>query len=225
MNRRITIALCFMAICLACTNLLAKNNVIQGNNRIEIIQLPSGPINDALAEKLDNDLERLIKLHNSDPGAAIQKYDGVNRNREFIDLKGYGGISKKTRDYLHDSLHKMIREHNRRIEQMKKREKDMEMQQKELQLQQQMQMQQMQRQQQQMQMQQMQIINHQQQMYRQEMQRRQEEQRRQLQQQEEERRKQEDMLKKQRRLEERQQQELEREQKRSNRRSRGKQNS
>ena len=216
MNRMLSTIL-VLALLGSAAALQAKVTTLGGAGRYQILQLPGGMIDARMAKMLDDQLCGMIQDHNNNLGDARSKFNGVDYKGERIDITYYGSIGKRQREELRAALKKMIRDHNRRIEQA------MKQQQQQMQQNQQMQMQ-LQQQQQQMQMQQQQFMYQQQQqqmqMQQQEMMRRQQEQQRMA---EEQRRQQEEQ---QRRLQYEQwkkQEEAERQERAIPRRVRGRQ--
>ena len=156
--------------------LQAKVTTLGGAGRYQILQLPGGMIDARMAKMLDDQLCGMIQDHNNNLGDARSKFNGVDYKGERIDITYYGSIGKRQREELRAALKKMIRDHNRRIEQA------LRQQQQQMQQNQQMQMQ-LQQQQQQMQMQQQEMMRRQQEQQRmaEEQRRQQEEQQRRLQ--------------------------------------------
>ena len=216
MNRMLSTIL-VLALLGSAAALQAKVTTLGGAGRYQILQLPGGMIDARMAKMLDDQLCGMIQDHNNNLGDARSKFNGVDYKGERIDITYYGSIGKRQREELRAALKKMIRDHNRRIEQA------MKQQQQQMEQNQQMQMQ-LQQQQQQMQMQQQQFMYQQQQqqmqMQQQEMMRRQQEQQRMA---EEQRRQQEEQ---QRRLQyelRKMQEEAERQERAIPRRIRGRQ--
>ena len=174
MNRMLSTIL-VLALLGSAAALQGKVTTLGGAGRYQILQLPGGMIDARMAKMLDDQLCGMIQDHNNNLGDARSKFNGVDYKGERIDITYYGSIGKRQREELRAALKKMIRDHNRRIEQALKQ------QQQQMQQNQQMQMQ-LQQQQQQMQMQQQQFMYQQQQqqmqMQQQEMMRRQQEQQR-----------------------------------------------
>lgn len=197
--------------------LQAKVTTLGGAGRYQILQLPGGMIDARMAKMLDDQLCGMIQDHNNNLGDARSKFNGVDYKGERIDITYYGSIGKRQREELRAALKKMIRDHNRRIEQA------LRQQQQQMQQNQQMQMQ-LQQQQQQMQMQQQQFMYQQQQqqmqMQRQEMMRRQQEQQRMA---EEQRRQQEEQQRRLQYEQRKMQEEAERQERAIPRRIRGRQ--
>ena len=175
MNRMLSTIL-VLALLGSAAALQAKVTTLGGAGRYQILQLPGGMIDARMAKMLDDQLCGMIQDHNNNLGDARSKFNGVDYKGERIDITYYGSIGKRQREELRAALKKMIRDHNRRIEQA------MKQQQQQMQQNQQMQMQ-LQQQQQQMQMQQQEMMRRQQEQQRmaEEQRRQQEEQQRRLQ--------------------------------------------
>lgn len=175
MNRMLSTIL-VLALLGSAAALQAKVTTLGGAGRYQILQLPGGVIDARMAKMLDDQLCGMIQDHNNNLGDARSKFNGVDYKGERIDITYYGSIGKRQREELRAALKKMIRDHNRRIEQA------MKQQQQQMQQNQQMQMQ-LQQQQQQMQMQQQEMMRRQQEQQRmaEEQRRQQEEQQRRLQ--------------------------------------------
>ena len=175
MNRMLSTIL-VLALLGSAAALQAKVTTLGGAGRYQILQLPGGMIDARMAKMLDDQLCGMIQDHNNNLGDARSKFNGVDYKGERIDITYYGSIGKRQREELRAALKKMIRDHNRRIEQALKQ------QQQQMQQNQQMQMQ-LQQQQQQMQMQQQEMMRRQQEQQRmaEEQRRQQEEQQRRLQ--------------------------------------------
>lgn len=175
MNRMLSTILVF-ALLGSAAALQAKVTTLGGAGRYQILQLPGGMIDARMAKMLDDQLCGMIQDHNNNLGDARSKFNGVDYKGERIDITYYGSIGKRQREELRAALKKMIRDHNRRIEQA------LRQQQQQMQQNQQMQMQ-LQQQQQQMQMQQQEMMRRQQEQQRmaEEQRRQQEEQQRRLQ--------------------------------------------
>ena len=206
--------LCLLALCCISLPLQAKTILVNHNNRVEILQLPGRIISDLEAEELDKQLTRMIKSHNSDPGPSRSNYNGVDEKRECIDLLGYGAIGNGKAKKIHESLRKMIKDHNRRLKKAQPTlvpDNSKQLQQQQFQQQQQLMMQQ----QQQIQLQQQQLW----------MQQQREQQLRLQKQQQEQQLQQQQQMEQQRRDQEKLQQEREKEQNRIQRVVRGTQKS
>lgn len=175
MNRMLSTIL-VLALLGSAAALQGKVTTLGGAGRYQILQLPGGMIDARMAKMLDDQLCGMIQDHNNNLGDARSKFNGVDYKGERIDITYYGSIGKRQREELRAALKKMIRDHNRRIEQALKQ------QQQQMQQNQQMQMQ-LQQQQQQMQMQQQEMMRRQQEQQRmaEEQRRQQEEQQRRLQ--------------------------------------------
>ena len=175
MNRMLSTIL-VLALLGSAAALQGKVTTLGGAGRYQILQLPGGMIDARMAKMLDDQLCGMIQDHNNNLGDARSKFNGVDYKGERIDITYYGSIGKRQREELRAALKKMIRDHNRRIEQA------MKQQQQQMQQNQQMQMQ-LQQQQQQMQMQQQEMMRRQQEQQRmaEEQRRQQEEQQRRLQ--------------------------------------------
>ena len=175
MNRMLSTIL-VLALLGSAAALQAKVTTLGGAGRYQILQLPGGMIDARMAKMLDDQLCGMIQDHNNNLGDARSKFNGVDYKGERIDITYYGSIGKRQREELRAALKKMIRDHNRRIEQA------LRQQQQQMQQNQQMQMQ-LQQQQQQMQMQQQEMMRRQQEQQRmaEEQRRQQEEQQRRLQ--------------------------------------------
>ena len=175
MNRMLSTIL-VLALLGSAAALQAKVTTLGGAGRYQILQLPGGMIDARMAKMLDDQLCGMIQDHNNNLGDARSKFNGIDYKGERIDITYYGSIGKRQREELRAALKKMIRDHNRRIEQA------MKQQQQQMQQNQQMQMQ-LQQQQQQMQMQQQEMMRRQQEQQRmaEEQRRQQEEQQRRLQ--------------------------------------------
>lgn len=175
MNRMLSTIL-VLALLGSAAALQAKVTSLGGAGRYQILQLPGGMIDARMAKMLDDQLCGMIQDHNNNLGDARSKFNGVDYKGERIDITYYGSIGKRQREELRAALKKMIRDHNRRIEQALKQ------QQQQMEQNQQMQMQ-LQQQQQQMQMQQQEMMRRQQEQQRmaEEQRRQQEEQQRRLQ--------------------------------------------
>lgn len=216
MNRMLSTIL-VLALLGSAAALQAKVTTLGGAGRYQILQLPGGMIDARMAKMLDDQLCGMIQDHNNNLGDARSKFNGVDYKGERIDITYYGSIGKRQREELRAALKKMIRDHNRRIEQALKQ------QQQQMQQNQQMQMQ-LQQQQQQMQMQQQQFMYQQQQqqmqMQQQEMMRRQQEQQRMA---EEQRRQQEEQQRRLQYEQRKMQEETERQERAIPRRVRGRQ--
>ncbi len=216
MNRMLSTILVF-ALLGSAAALQAKVTTLGGAGRYQILQLPGGMIDARMAKMLDDQLCGMIQDHNNNLGDARSKFNGVDYKGERIDITYYGSIGKRQREELRAALKKMIRDHNRRIEQA------LRQQQQQMQQNQQMQMQ-LQQQQQQMQMQQQQFMYQQQQqqmqMQQQEMMRRQQEQQRMA---EEQRRQQEEQQRRLQYEQRKMQEEAERQERAIPRRVRGRQ--
>ncbi len=216
MNRMLSTIL-VLALLGSAAALQAKVTTLGGAGRYQILQLPGGMIDARMAKMLDDQLCGMIQDHNNNLGDARSKFNGVDYKGERIDITYYGSIGKRQREELRAALKKMIRDHNRRIEQA------MKQQQQQMQQNQQMQMQ-LQQQQQQMQMQQQQFMYQQQQqqmqMQQQEMMRRQQEQQRMA---EEQRRQQEEQQRRLQYEQRKMQEEAERQERAIPRRIRGRQ--
>ena len=216
MNRMLSTIL-VLALLGSAAALQAKVTTLGGAGRYQILQLPGGMIDARMAKMLDDQLCGMIQDHNNNLGDARSKFNGVDYKGERIDITYYGSIGKRQREELRAALKKMIRDHNRRIEQA------LRQQQQQMQQNQQMQMQ-LQQQQQQMQMQQQQFMYQQQQqqvqMQRQEMMRRQQEQQRMA---EEQRRQQEEQQRRLQYEQRKMQEEAERQERAIPRRIRGRQ--
>ncbi len=216
MNRMLSTIL-VLALLGSAAALQAKVTTLGGAGRYQILQLPGGMIDARMAKMLDDQLCGMIQDHNNNLGDARSKFNGVDYKGERIDITYYGSIGKRQREELRAALKKMIRDHNRRIEQALKQ------QQQQMQQNQQMQ-QQLQQQQQQMQMQQQQFMYQQQQqqmqMQQQEMMRRQQEQQRMA---EEQRRQQEEQQRRLQYEQRKMQEEAERQERAIPRRVRGRQ--
>ena len=216
MNRMLSTIL-VLALLGSAAALQAKVTTLGGAGRYQILQLPGGMIDARMAKMLDDQLCGMIQDHNNNLGDARSKFNGVDYKGERIDITYYGSIGKRQREELRAALKKMIRDHNRRIEQALKQ------QQQQMQQNQQMQMQlQQQQQQQQMQMQQFMYQQQQQQMQmqQQEMMRRQQEQQRMA---EEQRRQQEEQQRRLQYEQRKMQEEAERQERAIPRRVRGRQ--
>ena len=216
MNRMLSTIL-VLALLGSAAALQAKVTTLGGAGRYQILQLPGGMIDARMAKMLDDQLCGMIQDHNNNLGDARSKFNGVDYKGERIDITYYGSIGKRQREELRAALKKMIRDHNRRIEQA------MKQQQQQMEQNQQMQMQ-LQQQQQQMQMQQQQFMYQQQQqqmqMQQQEMMRRQQEQQRMA---EEQRRQQEEQQRRLQYEQRKMQEEAERQERAIPRRIRGRQ--
>ena len=216
MNRMLSTIL-VLALLGSAAALQAKVTSLGGAGRYQILQLPGGMIDARMAKMLDDQLCGMIQDHNNNLGDARSKFNGVDYKGERIDITYYGSIGKRQREELRAALKKMIRDHNRRIEQALKQ------QQQQMEQNQQMQMQ-LQQQQQQMQMQQQQFMYQQQQqqmqMQQQEMMRRQQEQQRMA---EEQRRQQEEQQRRLQYEQRKKQEEAERQERAIPRRIRGRQ--
>ena len=216
MNRMLSTIL-VLALLGSAAALQAKVTTLGGAGRYQILQLPGGMIDARMAKMLDDQLCGMIQDHNNNLGDARSKFNGIDYKGERIDITYYGSIGKRQREELRAALKKMIRDHNRRIEQA------MKQQQQQMQQNQQMQMQ-LQQQQQQMQMQQQQFMYQQQQqqmqMQQQEMMRRQQEQQRMA---EEQRRQQEEQQRRLQYEQRKMQEEAERQERAIPRRVRGRQ--
>lgn len=214
MNRMLSTIL-VLALLGSAAALQAKVTSLGGAGRYQILQLPGGMIDARMAKMLDDQLCGMIQDHNNNLGDARSKFNGVDYKGERIDITYYGSIGKRQREELRAALKKMIRDHNRRIEQALKQ------QQQQMEQNQQMQMQ-LQQQQQQMQMQQQQFMyqQQQQQMQQQEMMRRQQEQQRMA---EEQRRQQEEQQRRLQYEQRKKQEEAERQERAIPRRVRGRQ--
>ncbi len=216
MNRMLSTIL-VLALLGSAAALQAKVTTLGGAGRYQILQLPGGMIDARMAKMLDDQLCGMIQDHNNNLGDARSKFNGVDYKGERIDITYYGSIGKRQREELRAALKKMIRDHNRRIEQA------LRQQQQQMQQNQQMQMQ-LQQQQQQMQMQQQQFMYQQQQqqmqMQQQEMMRRQQEQQRMA---EEQRRQQEEQQRRLQYEQRKMQEEAERQERTIPRRVRGRQ--
>ncbi len=216
MNRMLSTIL-VLALLGSAAALQGKVTTLGGAGRYQILQLPGGMIDARMAKMLDDQLCGMIQDHNNNLGDARSKFNGVDYKGERIDITYYGSIGKRQREELRAALKKMIRDHNRRIEQA------MKQQQQQMQQNQQMQMQ-LQQQQQQMQMQQQQFMYQQQQqqmqMQQQEMMRRQQEQQRMA---EEQRRQQEEQQRRLQYEQRKMQEEAERQERAIPRRVRGRQ--
>ena len=216
MNRMLSTIL-VLALLGSAAALQAKVTTLGGAGRYQILQLPGGMIDARMAKMLDDQLCGMIQDHNNNLGDARSKFNGVDYKGERIDITYYGSIGKRQREELRAALKKMIRDHNRRIEQA------LRQQQQQMQQNQQMQMQ-LQQQQQQMQMQQQQFMYQQQQqqmqMQQQEMMRRQQEQQRMA---EEQRRQQEEQQRRLQYEQRKMQEEAERQERAIPRRVRGRQ--
>ncbi len=216
MNRMLSTIL-VLALLGSAAALQGKVTTLGGAGRYQILQLPGGMIDARMAKMLDDQLCGMIQDHNNNLGDARSKFNGVDYKGERIDITYYGSIGKRQREELRAALKKMIRDHNRRIEQALKQ------QQQQMQQNQQMQMQ-LQQQQQQMQMQQQQFMYQQQQqqmqMQQQEMMRRQQEQQRMA---EEQRRQQEEQQRRLQYEQRKMQEEAERQERAIPRRIRGRQ--
>ena len=216
MNRTLSTIL-VLALLGSAAALQGKVTTLGGAGRYQILQLPGGMIDARMAKMLDDQLCGMIQDHNNNLGDARSKFNGVDYKGERIDITYYGSIGKRQREELRAALKKMIRDHNRRIEQALKQ------QQQQMQQNQQMQMQ-LQQQQQQMQMQQQQFMYQQQQqqmqMQQQEMMRRQQEQQRMA---EEQRRQQEEQQRRLQYEQRKMQEEAERQERAIPRRVRGRQ--
>ena len=216
MNRMLSTIL-VLALLGSAAALQAKVTTLGGAGRYQILQLPGGMIDARMAKMLDDQLCGMIQDHNNNLGDARSKFNGVDYKGERIDITYYGSIGKRQREELRAALKKMIRDHNRRIEQA------LRQQQQQMQQNQQMQMQ-LQQQQQQMQMQQQQFMYQQQQqqmqMQQQEMMRRQQEQQRMA---EEQRRQQEEQQRRLQYEQRKMQEEAERQERAIPRRIRGRQ--
>ena len=216
MNRMLSTIL-VLALLGSAAALQAKVTTLGGAGRYQILQLPGGMIDARMAKMLDDQLCGMIQDHNNNLGDARSKFNGVDYKGERIDITYYGSIGKRQREELRAALKKMIRDHNRRIEQA------MKQQQQQMEQNQQMQMQ-LQQQQQQMQMQQQQFMYQQQQqqmqMQQQEMMRRQQEQQRMA---EEQRRQQEEQQRRLQYEQRKMQEEAERQERAIPRRVRGRQ--
>ena len=216
MNRMLSTIL-VLALLGSAAALQAKVTTLGGAGRYQILQLPGGMIDARMAKMLDDQLCGMIQDHNNNLGDARSKFNGVDYKGERIDITYYGSIGKRQREELRAALKKMIRDHNRRIEQALKQ------QQQQMQQNQQMQMQ-LQQQQQQMQMQQQQFMYQQQQqqmqMQQQGMMRRQQEQQRMA---EEQRRQQEEQQRRLQYEQRKMQEEAERQERAIPRRVRGRQ--
>ena len=216
MNRMLSTIL-VLALLGSAAALQGKVTTLGGAGRYQILQLPGGMIDARMAKMLDDQLCGMIQDHNNNLGDARSKFNGVDYKGERIDITYYGSIGKRQREELRAALKKMIRDHNRRIEQALKQ------QQQQMQQNQQMQ-QQLQQQQQQMQMQQQQFMYQQQQqqmqMQQQEMMRRQQEQQRMA---EEQRRQQEEQQRRLQYEQRKMQEEAERQERAIPRRVRGRQ--
>ena len=215
MNRMLSTIL-VLALLGSAAALQAKVTTLGGAGRYQILQLPGGMIDARMAKMLDDQLCGMIQDHNNNLGDARSKFNGVDYKGERIDITYYGSIGKRQREELRAALKKMIRDHNRRIEQALKQ------QQQQMQQNQQMQMQ-LQQQQQQMQMQQQFMYQQQQQqmqMQQQEMMRRQQEQQRMA---EEQRRQQEEQQRRLQYEQRKMQEEAERQERTIPRRVRGRQ--
>ena len=216
MNRMLSTIL-VLALLGSAAALQGKVTTLGGAGRYQILQLPGGMIDARMAKMLDDQLCGMIQDHNNNLGDARSKFNGVDYKGERIDITYYGSIGKRQREELRAALRKMIRDHNRRIEQALKQ------QQQQMQQNQQMQMQ-LQQQQQQMQMQQQQFMYQQQQqqmqMQQQEMMRRQQEQQRMA---EEQRRQQEEQQRRLQYEQRKMQEEAERQERAIPRRVRGRQ--
>lgn len=214
MNRMLSTIL-VLALLGSAAALQGKVTTLGGAGRYQILQLPGGMIDARMAKMLDDQLCGMIQDHNNNLGDARSKFNGVDYKGERIDITYYGSIGKRQREELRAALKKMIRDHNRRIEQA------MKQQQQQMQQNQQMQMQ-LQQQQQQMQMQQQQFMyqQQQQQMQQQEMMRRQQEQQRMA---EEQRRQQEEQQRRLQYEQRKMQEEAERQERAIPRRVRGRQ--
>lgn len=215
MNRMLSTIL-VLALLGSAAALQGKVTTLGGAGRYQILQLPGGMIDARMAKMLDDQLCGMIQDHNNNLGDARSKFNGVDYKGERIDITYYGSIGKRQREELRAALKKMIRDHNRRIEQA------LRQQQQQMQQNQQMQMQL--QQQQQMQMQQQQFMYQQQQqqmqMQRQEMMRRQQEQQRMA---EEQRRQQEEQQRRLQYEQRKMQEEAERQERAIPRRIRGRQ--
>ena len=215
MNRMLSTIL-VLALLGSAAALQAKVTTLGGAGRYQILQLPGGMIDARMAKMLDDQLCGMIQDHNNNLGDARSKFNGVDYKGERIDITYYGSIGKRQREELRAALKKMIRDHNRRIEQA------LRQQQQQMQQNQQMQMQ-LQQQQQQMQMQQQFMYQQQQQqmqMQQQEMMRRQQEQQRMA---EEQRRQQEEQQRRLQYEQRKMQEEAERQERAIPRRIRGRQ--
>ena len=216
MNRMLSTIL-VLALLGSAAALQGKVTTLGGAGRYQILQLPGGMIDARMAKMLDDQLCGMIQDHNNNLGDARSKFNGVDYKGERIDITYYGSIGKRQREELRAALKKMIRDHNRRIEQA------LRQQQQQMQQNQQMQMQ-LQQQQQQMQMQQQQFMYQQQQqqmqMQQQEMMRRQQEQQRMA---EEQRRQQEEQQRRLQYEQRKMQEEAERQERAIPRRVRGRQ--
>ena len=185
MNRMLSTIL-VLALLGSAAALQAKVTTLGGAGRYQILQLPGGMIDARMAKMLDDQLCGMIQDHNNNLGDARSKFNGVDYKGERIDITYYGSIGKRQREELRAALKKMIRDHNRRIEQaLMQQNQQMQMQLQQQQQQMQMQQQQFmyQQQQQQMQMQQQEMMRRQQEQQRmaEEQRRQQEEQQRRLQ--------------------------------------------
>ena len=197
--------------------LQAKVTTLGGAGRYQILQLPGGMIDARMAKMLDDQLCGMIQDHNNNLGDARSKFNGVDYKGERIDITYYGSIGKRQREELRAALKKMIRDHNRRIEQALRQQQQQMQQNRQVQMQ-------LQQQQQQMQMQQQQFMYQQQQqqmqMQQQEMMRRQQEQQRMA---EEQRRQQEEQQRRLQYEQRKMQEEAERQERAIPRRIRGRQ--
>ena len=174
MNRMLSTIL-VLALLGSAAALQAKVTTLGGAGRYQILQLPGGMIDARMAKMLDDQLCGMIQDHNNNLGDARSKFNGVDYKGERIDITYYGSIGKRQREELRAALKKMIRDHNRRIEQaLRQQQQQMQMQQQQFMYQQQ---------QQQMQMQQQEMMRRQQEQQRmaEEQRRQQEEQQRRLQ--------------------------------------------
>ncbi len=189
MNRMLSTIL-VLALLGSAAALQAKVTTLGGAGRYQILQLPGGMIDARMAKMLDDQLCGMIQDHNNNLGDARSKFNGVDYKGERIDITYYGSIGKRQREELRAALKKMIRDHNRRIEQALKQQQQQMQQNQQMQMQLQQQQQQMQQQQfmyqqqqQQMQMQQQEMMRRQQEQQRmaEEQRRQQEEQQRRLQ--------------------------------------------
>ena len=116
MNRMLSTIL-VLALLGSAAALQAKVTTLGGAGRYQILQLPGGMIDARMAKMLDDQLCGMIQDHNNNLGDARSKFNGVDYKGERIDITYYGSIGKRQREELRAALKKMIRDHNRRIEQ------------------------------------------------------------------------------------------------------------
>ena len=132
MNRMLSTIL-VLALLGSAAALQGKVTTLGGAGRYQILQLPGGMIDARMAKMLDDQLCGMIQDHNNNLGDARSKFNGVDYKGERIDITYYGSIGKRQREELRAALKKMIRDHNRRIEQaLKQQQQQMQMQQQEM---------------------------------------------------------------------------------------------